>query len=287
MSKIDTFNLSTSEAVFPVKTQALVTPSGLAIDTHKAVVRFDKDGTNPRTIGVVGKDYKVLTNEDQFSSIEHAIVANMDKDMMEGVQVETNISLDGAWTERQYIFPRFAQELKTSSGFKTNVGFRLIAWNAYDGSSSAALISGLIDFFCHNGTIMGTAIDRSSRRHTKNLTANHFDNQVKIGIATVQGEVDRLRALSVTPMSLNDADEFLAKHFSERRSAQLLARVETEIETRGDNLFALHSALTYFGSHNSDEFGVRDTGRDTTAKTLHTRSEAVAKIMPSLYSLAA
>jgi len=286
------FGLENSTAVFPVTTRDLQIVGRqpgctLPVDTHKAVIRTDADGSNPRGIGIVGRDFKLLKHRDLFGSIEASIQSSMARDLMRGVQVTTHTSFDGAWVKREYVFPAFASELKTSSDFKTNLGFRLIGWNPYDGSASAGLVSGLVDFYCTNGIVVGSMVDIAKRRHTKNLMADHFDGQIKLGLERVQDEIMRLRKLAVTELDMERAENLLRKNFSETRANHLLARLQAEINDRGNNVFALHSALTYYSSHNSEEFGVRKTGGDNVAKTLHTREAEITKIMPQVFALAA
>lgn len=284
------FGLSQSKAVFPVSTRPLMVAGAkdaLPVHTHKAVIRTDKDGSNVRPIGIVGSDYKVMKNVDLFGSIEGSIARTMERSLMEGVQVNTEISFDGAWTKREYLFPAFKEALETSDGFKTDVGFRIIGWNSYDGSASAGVASGLIDFYCSNGMILGKMVDLAKRRHTSNFFADHFDKQISDGIGMVQHEVRMLRKMATTQLDPEVGAEILRKHFSKRRAERMIARMEHEASVRGWNVFALHSALTYYSSHNSDEFGIRRTGNDNVAKTLHNREAEVAKMMPEVLRLAA
>ena len=286
------FGLETSDAVFPTSTRDIQIVGSmpgctLPIDDHKAVIRTDKDGTNPRGVGVVGKDYKLLKHGDLFRSIEKSITGTMERDLVEGVKVSTDLSFDGAWVQREYIFPQFAKELETSNGFKTNIGFRIIGWNSLDGSSSVGCASGIYDFFCQNGVIIGAMADLSKRRHTKNLEPDHFANQIVMGINTVQAEIDMLRRMATTPLDHDKVINLLERKFSARRAERLENRLKIEIEERGDNVFAFHSALTYFASHNSSEFGVRETGADNVAKALHMRGVEIAKIMPAVRAMAA
>ena len=286
------FGLEASEAVFPVTTRDLqivgkLPGCTLPVASHKAVIRTDKDGSNPRGIGVVGKDFKVLKNKDYFGAVEKSLMSTMDRTLMRDMQVNTETSYDGAWCQREYIFPEYAAELTTSSNFKTNIGFRIIAWNAYDGSSSAGCVSGLVDFFCTNGIVMGSLVDISKRRHTSGLMADHFDHQIKFGVERVQEEITMLRKLATTELDWAAVDTLLKKSFSETRAEKLLERTKVEARARGNNVFALHSALTYYSSHDSEEFGVRNTGADNVGKTLHNRQAEIAKLMPAVHRLAA
>lgn len=285
------FGLDASDAVFPVSTRpiAMVGKDGatMPIHTHKAIIRANRDGSNPRPLGVVGIDYKQLPHGDLFGNMEDTLRESMEPSLMRDAKVDTEVSFDGAFVRREYVFPRFADELETSSGFKTRVGFRIIGWNSLDGSFAAGCASGLIDFFCTNGCVSGSDVSISKRRHTLNLRPDHFRNQIVAGLGRVQDEIALLRKLANTALDFEKAENIIKADFSETRAKKLMERVKVEAEVRGQNVFALHSALTYFSSHNSDEFKVRDTGNDNVAATLHNREAEIAKVMPKVYALAA
>lgn len=286
------FNLEASEVVFPTAERPLaalgrVKGNSLDIASHKAIIRSDRDGSNPRVIGVVGSDYKRLPHKPLFENMEASILRNVEPALLQGAKVNTSLSFDGAWVQREYILPAFAEALETSEGFKTDIGFRLIGWNALDGSSSAGCVCGLIDFYCTNGMVMGSLVDLVRRKHTKNLNADHFNGMIEGGLDILTTEIEGLRKLAITKLSADQAVTVLERHFSETRARKLMDRVEEEAAVRGWNVFALHSALTFYSSHNSDQFKVRETGNDNVAKTLHNREAEVAKVMPDVYRLAA
>ena len=242
------FGLENSKAVFPVTTRDLQIVGRqpgciLPVDTHKAVIRTDADGSNPRGIGIVGRDFKLLKHRDLFGSIEASIQSSMARDLMRGVQVTTHTSFDGAWVKREYVFPAFASELKTSSDFKTNLGFRLIGWNAYDGSARAGLVSGLVDFYCTNGIVVGSMVDIAKRRHTKNLTADHFDGQIVLGLARCRREIDDACAGWRDRARHGAGGDHSSEELLRAPCRPLLARLRREVSDRGNNVFALHSCV--------------------------------------------
>jgi len=62
---------------------------------------------------------------------------------------------------------------------------------------------------------------------------------------------------------------------SERRAERLLERYKYEAADRGPTVWALFSALTYFGSHTGEAFPMRTTGEDHAAHTMHKREMQV------------
>ncbi len=285
----DMFGLEGSAVDFPVATRpiAAVGKMGatLPIDTHKAVIR--SDGTDVYPISVVGEGYNLLKYRDYFTEIEKTLVSNIEPGLLRGAYVRTALGNNGAFARREYVLPAFAEELRTSNDFKTDLGFRVIAWNSYDMSSSMGMASGLIDFFCTNGCIMGSMVDQGKRRHTKNLTADFFSPLLIMGIKKVAKEIEMLRKLAMTQLDRDAAVTLLEDSFSARRAEKMIARMDEEVAVRGNNVFALHSALTFYSSHNSEDFKVRETGNDNVAATLHAREAEVSKLMPKVFALAA
>ena len=68
---------------------------------------------------------------------------------------------------------------------------------------------------------------------------------------------------------------------SERKAERLLDRAARECADRGFNVYALTSAFTYYSSHNSDEFPIRNTGNDNVATTLASRQSEVTRWVSS------
>jgi hypothetical protein len=275
------FDLENSKLVFPVATRDLqiLGKSGevIPVETHKAVVRMVDD--KPHQLGIVGADYGVLPHKRFFQTIEDTINDTIRPDLRREVKVIDAASFDGAWGRREYLFPAFAETLNISDKFNSKLGYRIIAWNSYDGSSSAGMLTGLIDFYCTNGMITGSLIGKKMRRHTSGLNPALFRETLTEAVAHVQQEVRQIEAMAATALDLATAENVLKASFSERRTEQLMAQVQEEIAVRGQNVFALHSALTFFASHNSERFAVRNTGNDNVSKTLHQRELDVAKVV--------
>lgn len=283
------FNLDGAGICFPVTErplEALGSKGGhLPVPNSKAIVRANNDGSQPRVVGVVGSDYKLVKYRDHFTAVEDALRQSVPADLMRGAFARTRIAGDGGWVRREYVLPAYSAELETSAKFQTSVGFRAISWASIDGSSSNGLICGLIDFFCENGMVIGAMTDIGKRRHTKNLTADYFTPMLQSGLETVGDEVTKLRKMAQAPLDMDAAVSLIHEEFSETRAKKLVEQMEEEIATRGSNVFALHSALTFYASHDSDRFKLRSTGRE--AANLNKREEEVSRIMPKVFALAA
>jgi hypothetical protein len=280
------FGLEGSKVDFVAATRPLqiVGKAGgiLPVDSHKAVLRMIDD--KPVQLGIVGSDFKLLQHRDFFEAIEKKLRESIRPDLQRDPQVKTSVSFDGAWAKREYVFPAFAEALEQSPTLKAKLGYRVIAWNALDGSSVAGMLTGLIDFYCTNGVILGSLVGKLLRRHTSGLNLPAFEQQIAAGVGEAQKEVRYLEEVARKPLDLQKAQAFLKDAgFSERATERLIEQTQREVAVRGDNLFALVSALTYYSSHADDRagFGVRDTGSDHVAKTLHGRELEVHGVLHS------
>lgn len=277
------FGLVGSKADFTAVSRPLqiVGKSGsvLPVDSHKAIVRMI-DGA-PAQIGIVGTDYKLVQHRDFFAAIEEAITSNIRPDLQRDPLVKTQTAYDGAYVRREYVFPAFRDALKGSETLKASLGFRVIAWNSLDGSTAAGMLSGLIDFWCANGMISGSLIGKQLRRHTSGFDMEAFRHQIAVGVGQAQGEVRFLERVASSKLDMDKAETVLKAHFSDRMAQRLLEQTQREVRARGQNAFALLSALTYFASHDDEQagFGLRDTGADHGAKTLQSREIEVQNLI--------
>jgi hypothetical protein len=256
----------------------------LPVVSDKAIVRMVD--SRPVQLGIVGADYKIVQHVDFFGPIEDALKASIRPDLARDPQVRTLTSYHGAFVKREYVFPAFADALAGSETLKAKFGYRVVAWNSLDGSSTAGLLSGLIDFYCTNGVIAGSLIGKKLRRHTSGFDIAAFEEQIAEGLTIAQNEVRWLETLAATKLDFAKAEKFLKAEFSERLADNLMAQVQREVPVRGRNLFALLSALTFYASHAdgaaaNSGFGVRATGSDHAAKTLHSREVDVQKAIRS------
>jgi hypothetical protein len=62
----------------------------------------------------------------------------------------------------------------------------------------------------------------------------------------------------------------------------MMDQFDTEAASRGRTVWALYSALTFYSSHNSERFGVRNSGNvDNEAVTLDQREREVSRVIGS------
>ncbi len=68
---------------------------------------------------------------------------------------------------------------------------------------------------------------------------------------------------------------------SDKKAEKHLERAARECADRGFNVYALTSAFTFYSSHNSDEFPIRQTGNDNVSTTLSDRQVEVSRWIKS------
>lgn len=280
------FGLETSRTTFPVQEMALTAHRFTSKDDesvsygenveafsrgHKAVVRTD---TN-EFVGVVSSSYKLMTNQEYFGTIEEAVRRAVPEELLDGAVVRDRST--GMWSQREYVLPAYAQALRNSQ-HETKMGLRIIASNSYDGSSSARLMVGLIDFYCTNGMIIGKNIEKSARRHTARLAPDLFVSPLIRSIETTNSMIEEYQQMLDTRLQYDAAVEFFEKNFSGKRSAQMMERLGVEIEDRGNNVFALMSTLTYYSSHLDKHFPARGDGNE---RMLEGREDEVLRLTSS------
>lgn len=245
------------------------------IDTHKAVCRPDPDGgKEPVLLGVVGKDYQIVDNRKLFGAVEEQLAKGLPADVLRSAEVKDSVSRGGAFTCRDYTFPAAKCRIVGRNGHQTEVAFRTVLWNTHDGSGSAKLVTGAIDFFCSNGIISGD-FDVFGRKHTRNFDVSKFGNKVAEALSKFWIEAEKLQSWAKTDVDPDKVHEALQAlpGVSERKAERLFAHFqENEAPVRGSTVYAVYSALTWYASHPEDErFKVRNTGNDNVAETLTRR----------------
>jgi len=236
---------------------------------------FRSDTEEP--LGMVKDRYTIIQNVDLFESLAHALDGAAPARALEGAKIKPSISYQGAQAFADIAFPQLTEDLVQARGNATALTFRLLLWNSFDGSSPVRLAAGAIDGFCSNGMIFGS-YDLFGKRHTKGFSQADLEKFVGNSFLLFQEKITELRRETFAPIELTQAEEFLKKNFSERRAAQLLERFAVEAQERGATVWALRSALTFYASHNSSQFAVRNTGQDSAAAVLYGRENEISSL---------
>lgn len=264
---------------FPVEEKPLAFLSGngkpVHIPEHKALVRRDDDG-KPQTLGIVGKGYKLVPNAEFLAAVDAAV-----NSLGLGQCVtSTDSSHGGQFTFKKYEFPEIVEDIPQKVYGDTQVRFSIEARNGYNGITPIGYGCSAIDGFCDN-TLVYVSQDFVNKRHTASFeipSPDFMAAKFQKGLEAFKAQCEVIRLWAGKEISSDQARDLLAAlpGMSERRKLRFLARFETEVADRGATLWALASALTYFSSHNSEEFSVRGSGEaDNVAKSLRDRQNQV------------
>ena len=238
---------------------------------NKHIIRMLDD--KPYSLGVVGKNYKKLGTKPLCQSIEQEYVKSLTHEQLDGVRIVDRTAYHGGLCIRQYIFPNIKAELESRT---SDVAFRTVIINGYDGSSSFKFYNGAIDFFCTNGMVTGS-YDMIVKRHTKGLQIPKLTDRLRGSIDIFYKQADTWKHWIRKQISDEAAEEcFKAMpNVSERRIQQLMRQFLIECQTHGRTVWALYSAATYYATSNEGIFSVRDTDNDHSASTLMDRERQV------------
>lgn len=228
-------------------------------------------------LGMCKERYQIVQNQDLFSSLSLALQKSAPPRALEGALIKPKTSYEGAQAFADVAFPRLTEDLVQARGNKTALTFRLLLWNSFDGSSPVKLAVGAIDGYCTNGMIFGS-YDLFGKRHTKGFSQIELEEFVGNSFLMFQRKIQELRLETFKQVELEQAEKFLNANFSGRRAAQLLEQFTIESQERGQTVWALRSALTYYASHNSANFGVRNTGQDSEAAVLYGRETEISSL---------
>jgi hypothetical protein len=279
---------------FDVTSEDITSGSGIVATDKQMLIRENMGGTY---LSVVNKTYEVVRNQDILMPFQMQLIDRFDPSVLEDIEIKDHVLKDGRVCYSEYILPKVARPVETSTGHKTECGLRWIMKNSFDGSSSVVLYGGLIDFFCTNGMITGT-YDVMKARHTKSFEVSGFlrafDDTLNKNIEMVDKYqeyadtkvtssvqvMDLFNKLASTRKLLNDDGTEAVSKRSNTLPDRLFAQYTEEAEERGHNVFSVASALTHYASHGDQEDRFKIQKR-ADQSTLFKRQEQVARWMNS------
>ena len=276
--------LETRDIMFPVYKQS-VRGIGGKIDAPdvKMLTRRNSQGME-EYISVVNKDYRVVENAEILEPLQKQMINFFDPLVLQDVHIKDTVLKNGRVCYSEYIFPKVKYGIQTDVGHKTEFGLRFVMKNSFDGKGSVVMWSGLIDFFCTNGTVTGK-YDVTRKRHTRNFNSDGFIEAFAITMDNHKEIVDsyqRLADKKVNNLQVFNLFNTLTKTKDVARSGTLADKLykQYNIErfTRGDNAFAAMSALTHYSSHGYGPFNLTRSGDQG---TLYKRQEKVTNWLRS------
>ena len=248
------------------------------LENHKVLV----DTWTGAPTGVVGDKYKVTQMGDFTKATEEMLLEALPNDKFKDMEISDSMSHGSAIRSRKYTFPAFSKPIETRK-HSTDVALTVALIQSYDGSTSNGFVTGLLDFFCTNGMISGD-YTKGNKRHTSGFNLSNFILDMDKVVRDFYKDIQRYQVMASTDIRIPQAEAVLEAlpGMSEKMQERMKDQYLTEVKTRGSNVWALASALTYYSSHNSEEFPVKGSAsNDNVAKSLLDRSRRVSSWMNS------
>ena len=242
------------------------------LNSHKVLV----DTWTGASTGVVGDKYKVTQMRDFTDATERMLMDALPNDKFKDMEIHDTMSHGSAVRCRKYTFPAFSKPIETRK-HSTEVALTVALVQSYDGSTSNGFVTGLLDFFCTNGMISGD-YTKGNKRHTSGFNLTNFILDMDKVVKDFYNDIQRYQIWAATDISVVHAEGAIESlpGMSDRLAKGIKDQYLTEVQTRGSNVWALASALTYYSSHNSEEFPIKGSAaNDNVARALLDRSRKV------------
>jgi hypothetical protein len=234
-------------------------------------------------LGIVGHKFNCASHPDFYQRTWEAMTQVLPDHELDGARVTWNSAKWGAWSSMQVILPNSKYTIETDKQ-STEVAQRIICFHGIDGSCSNQVYFGAIDFFCTNGMISGQ-YDKIKRKNTTNFNLDKFVKELEqknVVFAEQMGKVQRMAETSLVG-KYEQVEEVLKALMPERPAEKMLDLYNEEVISRGDNVFALYSAMTNYASYADDRngFKMRASDNDNAPLTMWNREQTVSKWVSS------
>lgn len=242
------------------------------------------NASSGEVISVVSDRYKVVTNEQIFSSFCKSI-ENSGVDA-EGARVNVSQTATGSRAMVDFVFP--AHQLQVA-GDDSSTALQMCALNSFDGSHRYVVKAGGLRMKCLNGQILGDIVGSYSSTHTASLDVQASADYIVQMITDFNTAGEYWSRMMQTPITWEMADDVIKMfldlpedfHPGEKHNARYEhceALVGRYFQEMGSNVYALYNALTDYVSH-----PIRQS-QNRTNKTLRERAkvQAILKKIPSV-----
>ena len=268
-------------------TPVVVVPEALDFKVHFhttswAEKKYVINSDTGEYIGIVGKDFKCASHGDFFRQVVSTATEEYSSEDMEGAQYKFSSARSGAWAMLDIRLPNMVVTIDTDK-HSTEIGNRIVALHGVDGSCSNTVFFGEIDFFCTNGMVRGD-YSKIKKKNTSGFSLDTFISELANSRVDFYQEAGRLQSWAKTSLKDVDMSTVIGNMIpSERKAERMLELYYNEALTRGENKWALYSALTNYASYADDRngFALRNTGKDTQAQSMWGREQEVAKWVSS------
>lgn len=242
------------------------------MQSHKYVINT----TTGEPIGIVGKDFKTASHPEFFNGVMSTLTERLSESELQDAQIKWRIARGGAWAMMDVTLPNVSARVTTDK-HQVDVGERIIALRAVDGSCSNTSVFGAIDFFCLNGQIRGNH-DKIRRKNSSGFSMDGFISQLSRHNTDFREHVAKLQRWANKSLEYNDVRNMLHSLMkSEAVGDKMLGLYAQEIQKRGQNAYALYSAFTNYSTYADERNGyaIRNTKNDTRSVTMFNREQRV------------
>lgn len=252
--------------------------NGIEPISSSKVIRRDDTG---EALGIVGNRYGIAQNAGLYEMLTDAARETLPANALQGMELKEVSSYSGAYTRFELAFPAMKVGIKQRNS-ETELKFRVGISNTFDGNGSVRVFAGAYDQVCANGMCIGELVKQLAR-HTAGFTPVKFSEFI-----SREMELYLIRAREFQRWADSEIDQDIAENvlkaagLSERKTASMLDQFATESASRGNSVWALYSALTFYASHNSERFNIRNSSNvDNAGASLEQREREISKIIAS------
>ena len=268
--------------------------------------KLDKGIRNLETYDIVntpGKGYKLVQHEDIYGKFKEYLKKSLATYDYQALEEEVKFSKNGAKMSCKFSFPTMNVSYEHSQRGVQTRSFFVLLKHGVDGQWSAESGVGLMDFACLNFE-MGGEWDLFKRKHTSRFSVDEFVAPQVNCVGQFNLLKDKHTHQLETPCGAAEVMDYLCKipkwskqlcdddgrklEYQDgspvvelnRAGDRIFEQWSHEKKDRGPNVFALSSALTYWSSHDSDDFPVKKSaGASNSMGILADRQKFVAGLM--------
>ena len=210
-------------------------------------------------MSVVSKAYRVVSNEEIFSSFCHSL-ENVKGLKTDGATVHVSQMPNGA---RAMVDFRFPEEQVQVKGDRSKTVLSITALNSFDGSTRYITKAGGLRMKCMNGQIVGSVLGSYSHGHTANLDLEAGEQRVVEMVQQFQNAKEYWGGMMQVEVSPAVARQVFLKFLRirnddpEKYNARLelcLGLYNSYSKEFGANAYAVYNVLTHYISNNEREY---------------------------------
>jgi len=258
--------------LFNVTEDKLLTASGIEVPKKKAIIHQSGE-----VISVVGENYKVVSNEEIFSSFCRGIEeSNIDAS---DAKVDVTQTDTGSKAMVTFTMPNVSFKVGEDS---SDTVMQICTLNSFDGTTRFVSKAGGLRMACLNGQILGSVVSSYSRYHTKSLDVDaaaggiinmivDFHKASEYWAAMMQQYVSGDHAAEVFKRFLYLEDyDFTGK--PNKRFELCMSMWASYSKEFGSNAYALYNVLTDYVSRSDLSAAGEIRERNHVAKLLDTEA---------------